>query len=113
MAGVYFQADYGLAIVRPEHQAFYRRVFLQEILVRTAIVTRVSLKPVGLMAAHLPTVREKVSGPVSVSCVRAPSSGGCCSSAAVSNHRHPRGCNAFPVSGQTSIVPQSLGRLGS
>ena len=30
MAGVYFNADYGLAIVRPEHQAFYRRVFLQE-----------------------------------------------------------------------------------
>jgi hypothetical protein len=30
MAGVHFNADYGLAIVRPEHQAFYRRVFLHE-----------------------------------------------------------------------------------
>jgi hypothetical protein len=30
MACEYFHADIGLAIVRPEHQAFYRRVFLHE-----------------------------------------------------------------------------------
>ena len=30
MACEYFNADLGLAIVRPEHQAFYRRVFLHE-----------------------------------------------------------------------------------
>ena len=30
MACEYFKADLGLAIVRPEHQAFYRRVFLHE-----------------------------------------------------------------------------------
>src|SRR3954469_1586318 len=59
MAGVHFNADYGLAMVRPEHQAFYRRVFLQE----TWCEPRLHLglvKPVGLMAAHLPTVRERV-----------------------------------------------------
>ena len=30
MACEYFNADTGLAIVRAEHQAFYRRVFLHE-----------------------------------------------------------------------------------
>ena len=30
MACEYFNADLGLAIVRAEHQAFYRRVFLHE-----------------------------------------------------------------------------------
>ena len=59
MAGVHFHADYGLAMVRPEHQAFYRRVFLHE----TWCEPRLHLglvKPVGLMASHLPTVRERV-----------------------------------------------------
>ena len=59
MAGVHFNADYGLAMVRPEHQAFYRRVFLHE----TWGEPRLHLglvKPVGLMASHLPTVRERV-----------------------------------------------------
>lgn len=59
MAGVYFQADYGLAIVRPEHQAFYRRVFLQETWCEPRLYPGL-VKPVGLMAAHLPTVRERV-----------------------------------------------------
>jgi hypothetical protein len=59
MAGVYFGADYGLAMVRPEHHAFYHRVFLHE----TWGVPRIFpglVKPVGLMASHLPTVRAKV-----------------------------------------------------
>jgi hypothetical protein len=59
MAGVYFHADYGLAIVRPEHQAFYRRVFLQETWCEPRLYPGL-VKPVGLMAAHLPTVRERV-----------------------------------------------------
>jgi hypothetical protein len=30
MAGVHFHADFGLAIVRAEHQAFYRRFFCRK-----------------------------------------------------------------------------------
>jgi len=59
MAGVHFRADYGLAIVRPEHQAFYRRVFLQDTWCEPRLYPGL-VKPVGLMSAHLPTVREKV-----------------------------------------------------
>ncbi|MFL6791929.1 MAG: N-acyl amino acid synthase FeeM domain-containing protein [Bradyrhizobium sp.] len=59
MAGVHFNADYGLAIVRPEHQAFYRRVFLQETWCEPRLYPGL-VKPVGLMAAHLPTVRDRV-----------------------------------------------------
>ncbi len=59
MAGVHFNADYGLAIVRPEHQAFYRRVFLHESWGEPRSYPGLG-KPVGLMAAHLPTVRDRV-----------------------------------------------------
>jgi hypothetical protein len=59
MAGVHFNADYGLAIVRPEHQAFYRRVFLHETWSEPRTYPGL-VKPVGLMAAHLPTVRDRV-----------------------------------------------------
>ena len=59
MAGVHFNADYGLAIVRPEHQAFYRRVFLHETWCEPRLYPGL-VKPVGLMAAHLPTVRDRV-----------------------------------------------------
>lgn len=59
VAGVYFNADFGLAIVRPEHRAFYRRVFLMEPWCEPRLYPGL-VKPVGLMAAHLPTVREKV-----------------------------------------------------
>ena len=58
-AGVHFNADYGLAIVRPEHMAFYRRMFLHETWSEPRLYPGL-VKPVGLMAAHLPTVREKV-----------------------------------------------------
>ena len=60
-AGVYFHADYGLAIIRPEHQAFYRRVFLHETWAEPRLYPGL-VKPVGLLATHLPTVREKVLG---------------------------------------------------
>ncbi len=46
-------------IVRPEHQAFYRRVFLHETWCEPRTYPGL-VKPVGLMAAHLPTVRDRV-----------------------------------------------------
>lgn len=55
----YFNADLGLATVRAEHQAFYRRVFLQEPLCEPRIFPGL-LKPVGLMAADYPLIRERV-----------------------------------------------------
>src|ERR1700712_4734684 len=46
----HFDADIGLATVRAEHRAFYRRVFLQESLCEPRLFPGL-LKPVGLMAA--------------------------------------------------------------
>jgi hypothetical protein len=59
MACEYFNADFGLAIVRPEHQAFYRRVFLHETIAEPRLFPGL-LKPVGLMAADFSAMREKV-----------------------------------------------------
>jgi hypothetical protein len=59
MACEYFNADIGLAIVRAEHQAFYRRVFLHEPIAEPRFFPGL-LKPVGLMAANFPALREKV-----------------------------------------------------
>lgn len=59
MACEYFKADLGLAIVRPEHQGFYRRVFLHETIAEPRLFPGL-LKPVGLMAADFPTFRDKV-----------------------------------------------------
>lgn len=59
VAGVHFNADVGLAMVRPEHQAFYRRLFLQEPWGEPRLYPGL-VKPVGLMAAHYPTMRDKV-----------------------------------------------------
>jgi hypothetical protein len=59
MACDYFNADLGLAIVRAEHQAFYRRVFLHETIAEPRFFPGL-LKPVGLMAANFPAMREKV-----------------------------------------------------
>jgi hypothetical protein len=61
MACEYFNADLGLAIVRAEHQAFYRRVFLHETIAEPRFFPGL-LKPVGLMAADFPALREKVFG---------------------------------------------------
>jgi hypothetical protein len=59
MACEYFNADIGLAIVRAEHRAFYRRVFLHEPIAEPRFFPGL-LKPVGLMAANFPALREKV-----------------------------------------------------
>jgi hypothetical protein len=55
----HFHADLGLATVRAEHQAFYRRVFLQKTLAPPRMFPGL-IKPVGLMAAHYPSVRERI-----------------------------------------------------
>jgi N-acyl-L-homoserine lactone synthetase len=55
----YFNADIGTATVRKEHQAFYRRVFLQEVLCEPRPYPSLT-KPLSLMAAHYPSVRERI-----------------------------------------------------
>jgi hypothetical protein len=55
----HFDADIGLANVRPEHRAFYRKVFLQEPWGEPKLYPGL-IKPVGLVAAHYPSIREKV-----------------------------------------------------
>lgn len=59
MACEYFNANLGLAIVRAEHQAFYRRVFLHETIAEPRFFPGL-LKPVGLMAADFRALKEKV-----------------------------------------------------
>jgi len=59
LACEYFNADSGLALVRPEHQAFYRRVFLQEPIAEPRSFPNV-LKKVALMACDYRMVRERV-----------------------------------------------------
>jgi hypothetical protein len=59
MACEYFNANLGLAIVRAEHQAFYRRVFLHETIAEPRFFPGL-LKPVGLMAADFRAMKEKV-----------------------------------------------------
>jgi hypothetical protein len=59
MACEYFNADVGLAIVRAEHQPFYRRVFLHQTISDLRIFPGL-IKPVALMAVDFPTMREKV-----------------------------------------------------
>src|SRR6202795_1593315 len=55
----HFNADIGLANVRPEHRAFYRKGCLQEPWGEPRLYPGL-IKPVGLMAAHYPSIREKV-----------------------------------------------------
>jgi hypothetical protein len=59
LACEHFNADTGLALVRAEHQAFYRRVFMHETIAEPRFFPGL-LKPVGLMAADFPAMREKV-----------------------------------------------------
>jgi hypothetical protein len=59
LACEYFNADVGLAIVRAEHQAFYRRVFMHKTIAEPRFLPGL-LKPVGLMAVNFPAMREKV-----------------------------------------------------
>jgi hypothetical protein len=55
----HFNADIGLANVRPEHRAFYRKVFLQEPWGEPRLHPGL-IKPVGLMAADYRAIRERV-----------------------------------------------------
>jgi hypothetical protein len=59
VACAYFNADIGLANVRPEHRAFYRKVFLQEPWGEPRLYPGL-IKPVGLMAANYMEIRERV-----------------------------------------------------
>jgi len=59
LACEYFNADTGLALVRTEHQAFYRRVFLHETIAAPRSFPNV-LKKVALMASGFRTLREQV-----------------------------------------------------
>jgi hypothetical protein len=54
-----FNADIGLASVRPEHRAFYRKVFLQEPVGEPRLFPGL-IKPVGLMAANYHEIRDRV-----------------------------------------------------
>lgn len=59
LACEYFNADTGLALVRAEHQAFYRRVFLNETIAEPRPFPNALVK-VALMASDFRTVREHV-----------------------------------------------------
>lgn len=59
VACAHFNADIGLASVRPEHRAFYRKVFLQNPMGEPRLFPGL-IKPVGLMAASYPSIRERV-----------------------------------------------------
>jgi N-acyl-L-homoserine lactone synthetase len=59
VACAHFNADIGLANVRPEHRAFYRKVFFQEPWGEPRLYPGL-IKPVGLVAARYPEIRERV-----------------------------------------------------
>ena len=59
LACEYFNADTGLALVRAEHQAFYRRVFMHETIAEPRSFPNVT-KKVALMASGFRTQREQV-----------------------------------------------------
>jgi hypothetical protein len=59
MACEYFAADIGLASVRAEHQAFYRRVFLHKSISEPRDYPSLT-KPICLMAVDYPAMRERV-----------------------------------------------------
>lgn len=59
LACEYFNADSGLALVRAEHKAFYRRVFLQQTIAEPRAFPNVTRK-VALMACDYRAVREPV-----------------------------------------------------
>jgi len=60
MACDYFNADTGLAMVRTDHQAFYRRVLLSEAISEPRPFPGWATKKVILMASDFPKVREKI-----------------------------------------------------
>ncbi len=60
MACDYFSADTGLAMVRTDHQAFYRRVLFSETISEPRPFPGWDTKKVILMASDFPKVREKI-----------------------------------------------------
>jgi hypothetical protein len=60
MACEYFNADTGLAMVRTDHQAFYRRVFLSETITEPRPFPGWTTRKVVLMASDFPKVRERI-----------------------------------------------------
>jgi hypothetical protein len=56
----HFNADTGLAMVRTDHHAFYRRVFLHETLTEPRAFPGWHSRKVVLMASDFRTLREKV-----------------------------------------------------
>ena len=59
VASEYFNADLGLAAVRPEHQAYYRRVFQLQPMSEPRPYLGLTTK-LGLMGVHYPSVREQI-----------------------------------------------------
>jgi hypothetical protein len=59
MACEHFNADTGLALVRAEHQAFYRRVFMHEVIGEPRSLPNF-LPKVGLLASNFRARREQV-----------------------------------------------------
>lgn len=55
----YFNADLGTAAVRAEHQAFYRRVFMHEVMSEPRFYPQLD-KPFSLMAVDFKALRSKV-----------------------------------------------------
>jgi len=59
VACAHFNADIGLATVRAEHAAFYRRVFLQKMLTEPRLPEGMA-KPVCVMAADYHVVKDRI-----------------------------------------------------
>lgn len=59
MASEYFNADMGLATVRVEHRAFYKRIFGLKPLGEPRLYPNLA-KPICLMSIHYPTAREGI-----------------------------------------------------
>ena len=59
LAGAYFAADYSLAAVRTEHQAFYRRMFHHQLICEPRPYPHLA-KPICLMWIHYPNVADDV-----------------------------------------------------
>ncbi len=59
LAARYFSADYVLAAVKAEHQAFYRRAFNCQLICKPRPYPLLA-KPFGLMAVHYPSERDQL-----------------------------------------------------
>ncbi len=59
MTSTHFKADYTLAAVRAEHQAFYRRTFGHYLVCEPRPYPQLE-KPISLMAVHYPSAAEDV-----------------------------------------------------